>query len=78
MRQNSAGRLKVEMELYEAHKAEWLENHRNEFVVVKGKEILGFFASFYEAYSAGAAKYGTATDFLVKRVVAQEPIFEVF
>jgi hypothetical protein len=45
---------------------------------VKGKEVLGFFASFHEAYSAGAMKYGTATDFLVKRVVPQEPVFEVF
>ena len=71
-------RLSVELDLYDTHKAEWLNNHRGEFVVIKGKSPLGFFAEFQAAYRAGVEKYGVDTDFLVKRVVAQEPVFSVF
>ncbi|MFL6389711.1 MAG: hypothetical protein ACJ71U_19720 [Terriglobales bacterium] len=71
-------RLTSEIELYEAHKSEWLRHHRDEFVVVKGNDLLGFFANFHEAYSAGVAEYGIDADFLVKRVVPQEPVFVVF
>jgi len=68
-------RLTAELEFYEAHKAEWLHSHRDEFVVVKGNDLLGFFVNFHEAYSAGVGKYGAVADFLVKRVVPQEPMF---
>jgi hypothetical protein len=70
-------RLSIETN-YETHKAEWLQSHRDEFVVVKDSEVLGFFASFHEAYSAGVEKHGTDADFLVKRVVPQEPVFVMF
>lgn len=71
-------RLRVETELYETNKSKWLKNNRDQFVVIKGKDVLGFFAEFHEAYTAGVEKYGTETDFLVKRVVPQEPVFVVF
>ena len=71
-------RLTAELELYETNKSEWLREHRDEFVVVKGNEPLGFYANFHEAYSAGVAEYGIDADFLVKRVVPQEPVFVVF
>lgn len=71
-------RLSAETELYEARKGEWLKSHRDEFVVVKGSDLLGFFTDFHDAYRAGVEKYGIDTDFLVKRVVPQEPIFVVF
>ncbi len=71
-------RLTVETELYETHKAEWLQSHRDQFVVVKGTDLLGFFVEFHDAYYAGVEKYGINTDFLVKRVVPQEPVFVVF
>jgi hypothetical protein len=71
-------RLTTELELYEAHKAEWLRNHRDEFVVVKGNVPLGFFADFHGAYRAGVEKYGIDSDVLVKRVVPHEPVFLVY
>jgi hypothetical protein len=45
---------------------------------VKGNTLLGFFSEFHEAYRVGVENYGMNTDFLVKRVVPQEPIFVVF
>ena len=71
-------RLSVELDLYETHKAEWLNNHGGEFVVIKDKSPLGFFPEFQAAYRAGVEQYGMDADFLVKRVVAQEPVFSVF
>jgi hypothetical protein len=71
-------RLSEELSFYEAHKSEWLKTDRDRFVVVKGKNLLGFFINFQEAYRAGVDRYGLDTDFLVKRVVPQEPVFLVF
>jgi hypothetical protein len=71
-------RLNAELELYESNKLDWLRSHPGEFVVIKGNDQLGFFAEFHEAYRAGVEKYGIHTDFLVKKVVAQEPVFVVF
>lgn len=71
-------KLTEELEFYEVHKSEWLVTHRNQFVVVKGNQLLGFFIEFQEAYRAGVTEYGMSTDFLVKRVVPQEPVFLVF
>lgn len=71
-------RLSVETALYEANKAEWLREHRNQFVVAKGLDVLGFFTEFHEAYQVGVERYGIDADFLVKRVVSQEPVFVVF
>ena len=74
----SPPRLEVETQFYEDHKSEWLGSHRDEFVVVKGNHVLGFYTDFHQAYYAGVEKYGLKTDFLVKRVVLHEPVFVVF
>jgi hypothetical protein len=71
-------RLSVETEFYDAHKSEWLRDHRDKFVVIKGEHSLGFFGDFQAAYLAGVENLGIDSDFLVKRVVAQEPVFVVF
>jgi hypothetical protein len=71
-------RLSTETELYEVHKSEWLQTHRDEFVVIRGKDLLGFFREFHLAYGAGVKEYGINADFLVKRVTPQEPVFLVF
>jgi len=77
IKEMATARLILELEIYETQKAEWLQHHRDEFVVLKERELIGFFPTFHQAYLAGVAKYGMETDFLVKRVVPQEPIFEV-
>lgn len=78
MGSGEATRLQAELQYYEAHKAEWLRKHRDDFVVVRDVELLGFFSDFPSAYQAGAEKYGMDSDFLVKRVTPQEPVFVVF
>lgn len=78
MKENPSTALAAELALYEANKSQWLQSHPGEFVVIHGNDNLGFFSEFHEAYSAGVHEFGMNTDFLVKKVVAQEPVFVVF
>lgn len=68
----------METAVYESRKAEWLKSHREEFVLIRGEDVVGFFPSFRDAYLAGVERYGTDVDFLVKQVIFQDPIFEMF
>ena len=49
-------RLTVEIECYKTRKAEWLQCHLDQFVVIKGKDLVGFFSTFHDAYCAGSGK----------------------
>lgn len=71
-------RLATELEFYKVHKAEWLQRHSGQYVVLKGSEVLGFYAALTDAYTAGASTWGIGKDFLVKQVLAYEPVFFVF
>ncbi len=78
MSASNTSRLDAELQVYETSKGVWLKAHRDEFVVIKGIDVLGFYPTFQEAYSAGAEKFGSRSDFLVKRVALNEPVFVVF
>jgi hypothetical protein len=69
--------LKTEMEVFEKHRLEWIRDHHDQFAVIKERSLLGFFNEFHDAYRAGIESFGDG-EFLVKRVVAQEPVFVVF
>ncbi len=71
-------RLAIELKFYKLHKSEWLGQHAGRYVVVRGKDVLGFYSQFVPAYSAGVGAWGLNTDFLVKQVLEHEPAFSVF
>jgi hypothetical protein len=71
-------RLASELEFYKLRKGDWLPQHSGHYVVVKGRDVLGFYPGFVDAYSAGARAWGPNTDFLVKQVLEFEPIFSIF
>jgi len=71
-------RLARELEVYALHKNEWLRDHPGRYVVIKGDKVLSFHPTFDAAYHAGASAWGINTDFLVKQIVEQEPVFFVF
>lgn len=70
--------MAVELEYYVQHKSEWLAKRAGQYVVVKDTGLLGFYPNFESAYRAGAATYGVNTDFLVKQILEEEPVFFVF
>jgi len=71
-------RLAAELEYFNRHKVEWLAHRTGQYAVVKESGLLGFYPSFEAAYRAGADRYGTDTDFLVKQILEYEPVFLVF
>jgi hypothetical protein len=71
-------RLCRELEFYAAHKGEWLRQHEGEYVVVQRTTILGFFQSWEQALRSGVLAFGVREDFLVKQVLALEPVYFVF
>jgi hypothetical protein len=68
-------RLATEIKFYAAHKEEFLRAHSGEYVVIHGTTILGFFRSWEHAFRAGVGAFGIETDFLVRQVLAREPIY---
>jgi hypothetical protein len=71
-------RLSSELALFEEYKSQWLQKHRGKYAVIKDSELVGFFVDFHDAYRAGVEKFGMNTDFLVKRLADQEPVFVIF
>ena len=66
--------LETELEFYDVHVEEWKQDRAGQFVVIRGVEVLGFFATESDALSAGAGTYG-AVPFLVRKV--GEPVQEL-
>jgi hypothetical protein len=65
--------LSQEQAVYEANMHRWLHEHEREYVLVKGVEVIGIFATRDEALDAGYARFGVVPLF-VKEVMASEPI----
>jgi hypothetical protein len=64
--------LATELTTYRDHLDELLE-HKGQFVVIKGKSILGYYRHRQAALAAAYQKYG-AVPVLVKQVVEMEPV----
>jgi hypothetical protein len=72
-RTTSLGR---EQAVYDANLPQWLREHDGAHVLIKGREVVGFYRSFDEALDAGYARFGVVSLF-VKKVAASEPIYNI-
>ena len=63
-----------ERKYFESHKAELLHRCPNQFVLIKGSELLGVFPDAESAYGAGIERVGLE-EFLVKQVLEHDPVF---
>jgi len=64
--------LARELAFYRAHKEEYLPTKAGRFVVIKGEELHGDFATFQEALKFSLQRFGDVS-VLIKQVVADEP-----
>jgi hypothetical protein len=48
------------------------------YVVAQDANLLGFYDSFESAFKAGVKAFGVRRDFLVKQVLAEEPVYFIF
>ena len=68
-------KLATEIELFERNKTAWLHSHADEFVVIMGAKVAGFFPDYESAFKAGLETAGLGSSFLVKQVRAEEPVY---
>jgi hypothetical protein len=68
-------KLKQEYIYYKENKDSLLKEHSGSFVLIKGKEIIGFFKSEEQAYKAGLERFGNQP-FFIKRVTKEEDVEE--
>jgi hypothetical protein len=78
MKPRAKASLSNELSWYESNKSAWLDSHSGEFVLIGGKETVGFFPSYEKAFEAGLEAFGIGTDFLIKQVVEHEPVFVIY
>ena len=74
---DTATPLEAELKVFEAHRAEWSQEHRGKFVAIKGQTILKFFDGYADAFRAGLQQFGARGSFLVKQIWGSEPVYFV-
>ncbi len=68
--------LKEELAFFNEKKDELLRTHPGQFALIKGRTLLGVFATREDAYAEGIQRFGQES-FLVHRIVEKEPIEQV-
>lgn len=69
--------LAIELRYFESHRASWVSTHPQQYVAIRGTEVLGFYGDFESALE-GALQRCKMGEFLIKQVLEQEPIFAIF
>lgn len=70
--------LEADFEVFETHRKEWDATHRGEYVVIGGGQVSGFYRDYETALRAGLQHFGINSEFLVKQVCVQEPVFVIY
>lgn len=65
--------LNREAEIFDRHVDEWRRTHLGKFVLIKGADIIGFFASLDAAFRAGTEQFGLEP-FFVKQIVPADAV----
>ncbi|HEY7032170.1 MAG TPA: hypothetical protein VH482_12605 [Thermomicrobiales bacterium] len=68
--------LDEEIRFYEENLPDWLQRHEARVVLVKGRELIGFFDTEGDAIEEGARLFGF-TSILVCRVLPTQPFVSV-
>lgn len=68
--------LKEELAFFGEKKDDLLRMHPGQFALIKGRRMLGVFATREEAYAEGIQRFGEES-FFVHRIVEEEPVEQV-
>ena len=66
--------LEREIATYRARLPEFLREHPDQFVLIRGEDVIGFWPTFDEALEVGYDRFGLVP-LLVKKVRAEEPVY---
>lgn len=70
--------LKQELKLYHGQKKSWLDSHLNQYVVIGGEQVAGFYPDYESAFRAAIREFGIKRQFLIKQICAAEPVYVVY
>ena len=68
--------LNREHAVYEANLPRWIPDYEGQHVLIKGKEVAGFYKTREDALAAGYSRFGVSPLF-VKQVAASEPVYHI-
>jgi hypothetical protein len=67
--------LETEVEFYNSQKKDWLRHYEGKFALIKGRELLGTYTTWQEAFSDGVQKLGNVP-FLIRQVQEKDEIVQ--
>jgi hypothetical protein len=70
--------LRQELQLYHGRKKSWLQAHLNEYVVIAGDQVSGFYSDYESAFRAAIQEFGIQRQFLIKQICVAEPVYVVY
>lgn len=70
--------LATELKYYEANRANWLCEHKDEYALVSGEHVYGFFKEWVDGYRFGCHTVGVIKPFLLKKVLEYDEVYFVF
>ena len=59
--------LADESSTYDANVAQWVKEHGGEFVLIRGTDVVGFYATYEQGLTEGYSRFGVAP-FFVKQI----------
>ena len=65
--------LKSEYNYFQSHLDDFVKEHLNEFVLIKGEKVIAFFTSYEQALRNGLKRFGNVP-FFIKAVKKEEEI----
>ena len=70
--------MERDFQVFEQHRKEWAEKHRDEYVVIHAGILAGFHRDYESALRAALQAFGVESQFLVKQVSSEEPVFVIY
>jgi hypothetical protein len=66
--------LEKEIRIYEQNLSEWLKSNSEKYVLIKNRDVIGFYSTFNEALEEGTRLFGLQS-FLIRQILpSQEEI----
>ena len=65
--------LEKERQVFEGQLDQWRKTHLGKYVLIKGYEVVGFFASLDAAFKEGTRLFGLAP-FFIKQIVPKDKV----
>ena len=62
--------LMADYRVFSNHRREWLKEHKDRVVVVRGGKVLGFYDDYAAGLRAGMAAFGVQRKFLIQKIYA--------